>query len=120
MALQLQDLNHDEQIALVALLKAVAEADQYVTDDEAKQVRKVINALGRKAYEAAAEVGDERFQDIEDLRRFLETIPRQEARELIYETLLEVALADAPVKPEAEILEWLRQIWKVKVTVVKE
>jgi uncharacterized tellurite resistance protein B-like protein len=120
MALQLKDLNDDERIALVALLKAVAEADQYVTDDEAKQVRKVISALGRKVYEAASDEADERFQDIEDLRRFLETIPRQEAREVIYETLLEVALADAPVKSEAEILEWLRKIWNVKVTVVKE
>lgn len=120
MALELKDLTDDERLALVALLKVVAEADQYVTDDEAKQVRHVIAAVGRKAYEAAAEQTDGRFQDKAELREFLSTIARQEARELIYETVLEVALADAPVPAETEILDWLARIWNVKVRIVKD
>lgn len=120
MALELKDLTDEERVALVALLEVVAEADQHVTDDEATQVRRIVAALGRKTYEAAAEEVDRRFEDKAELRSFLPTIARKEARELIYETVLEVALADAPVKAEAEILEWLADIWDISVRVVKE
>jgi uncharacterized tellurite resistance protein B-like protein len=120
MALQLKDLTDDEQLALVALLKAVAEADQYVTEGEATQLRRVIAAIGRKAYETAAEESDRRFHDKAELREFLSTITRQEACELIYETALEVALADAPVPAETEILDWLKGIWKITVRIVKD
>lgn len=120
MPLELKDLTEDERVALVALLEVVAEADQYVTDDEAVQVRRVINALGRKAYEAAVAEADRRYPDKTELRQFLPTITRKEARALIYETLLEVALADAPVRAETEVLEWLRDIWEIDMRVVKE
>ncbi|MGD9762803.1 MAG: TerB family tellurite resistance protein [Candidatus Binatia bacterium] len=119
MALELKDLTENERLALVALLKLVAEADKYVTDPEAKQVRKIIAALGTKAYQAAMDEADRRFEDPEELRRFLQTIDRQEARELIYATLLEVALADAPLRPEIEILQWLERVWHVKARVVE-
>ena len=121
MALQLTDLTAEERVALVTLLELVAEADQYVTDDEAKAVNRVIKTLGRKAYEEAVAEADRRFQDPAERRRFLETaIARQEARELIFETVLEVALADAPVRAETEILDWLRRTWNITMRVVKE
>lgn len=120
MALELKDLTDDERLALVALLEVVAEADQYVTDDEAQEVRRIVKLLGRKAYEAAAEEADRRFEDKAELRSFLPTIARKEARELIFETVLELALADAPVKAEAEVLDWLRDIWDIDVRVVKD
>lgn len=119
MALELKDLTEDERIALVALLELVVGADGYATDGEAKQIGAVVRALGKKAYQDAAEEADRRFQDTEALRRFLRTITRQEARELIYEAVLEAALADVPVRPEREILDWLARIWDIKVRVVE-
>lgn len=114
MALELKDLNEEERIALVAMLAQVVEADTYVTDPEARRVRAIVRALGTTAYDAAVAEGDRRFEDKAELRRFLPTIERQEARELIYETLLETALADTPINAEAEILDWLADIWKIK------
>lgn len=114
MALELKDLNEDERIALVALLAQVVEADTYVTDPEARRVRAIVRALGTKAYDAAVAEGDRRFEDKAELRRFVPTIERQEARELIYETLLETALVDTPVNAESELLDWLADVWKIK------
>lgn len=120
MALELKDLTDEERLALVALLERVVEADSYVTDSEVRQVHSIIAAVGKKAYEAAVEEVDERFQSYEALRQFLATITRQDARDLIYETLLEAALADAPVKPEREILDWVATTWNVKTRIVEE
>ncbi|MGH7786511.1 MAG: TerB family tellurite resistance protein [Candidatus Binatia bacterium] len=118
MPLELKDLTEDERIALVALLQQVVEADSYVTDPEASRVRAIIKAIGKTAYDEAVEASDRRFEDAAELRRFVPTIARQEARELIYETLLETALADAPAMSEAAILDWLAGIWTIKTRIV--
>jgi uncharacterized tellurite resistance protein B-like protein len=119
MALELQDLTDEERLALVALLGRVVEADTYVTDPEAARVRSIIAAVGQTAYQAAAEEADRRLASHEELRHFLATIKRQEARDLIYETMLEAALADVPVKPEREILDWLADIWSIKTRIIE-
>ena len=119
MALELKDLTDDERLALVALLERVIGADHTVSDSEANELRKIIAAIGKKAYRAAVEEADSKFKDEETLRRFLPKIERQEARELIYETVLEAALAEVPVQPETEILEWIARIWKVEARIVE-
>lgn len=120
MALELKDLSEPERLALVALLEVVVAADAHATDGEAKQLARVVRDVGKKTYETTAEEVDRSFKDKAELRSFLATITRREARELIYETVLEVALADAPMQAEAEVLEWLAGIWDIDVQVVKE
>jgi len=120
MALELKDLTDDERLALVALLERVVEADSYVTDSEVTHVHSVVAAVGEDAYEAAAEEADRRFTSHEELRRFLANITRVEARELIYETLIEAALADAPVKAESEFLDWVASAWNIQTRIVSE
>lgn len=120
MALELKDLTEDETLALVALVQAVAEADTYVTDPEARKLRRIIRDIGEKAYQAASDEADNRFPDVEDLKSFLRGIERQDARELIYATALELSLSDTRVGPEKEVLAWLSRNWDVKVKVVDE
>jgi uncharacterized tellurite resistance protein B-like protein len=120
MALELNDLSDDERVALVALVQLVAEADTYVTAPEAQKLRAIIRALGEKSYTAASDAADERFEDTEALKTFLRSIERQEARELIYETALEVGLSDARIEGEKEIFDWLARTWELKVRVVEE
>jgi hypothetical protein len=115
MPLQLKDLTDEERLALVAVVQLVAEADSYVTEPEAKQLRSIISTLGEKAYQAASDAADERFADHDELKLFLKSIDRQEARELIYVTAMEVVLADSPAQPEREILDWLSRTWHVKL-----
>jgi uncharacterized tellurite resistance protein B-like protein len=118
MPLELRDLNDDERLALAALIELVVSADNTVTEPEEQRLRAIIAAVGENAYQAAAETADERFEDEEALRRFLPTIGRQEARELIYETVLEEALADVRIGPETELLDWLAKTWKIETRIV--
>lgn len=118
MALTLKDLTEEERLALVALMEGAIEADRHASDPEIAQVRATVAALGKKAYKAAAEESDRRFKDDAALWRFLATIDRQEARELIYETVLEAVLADAQVGEESELLKRLSRLWDISVQVV--
>ena len=119
MPLGLNQLSAEEQLALVALVRLAVGADGYATDDEVKQLRAMIAALGKQTYLRAAQEADERFSDEEDLWRFLTTIKRPQARELIYETVLEAVLADAPSEPETKLLDRLTAIWHIKARVVE-
>ena len=113
--MELTDLDEDERAALVALLDHVIAADHELTDDEEKRLRSVIEALGPEAYARAVESADETIEDDEDLRRLLQRITRQEARELIYTTVMDVALADVVMPQEAPLLEWLATAWGIEV-----
>ena len=117
MALEIKDLDADERLALVALVQVLAEADSYVTDPEAQQLRAIMRDLGQKAYQEASDEADRRFEDADALKTFLRSIERQDARELIYATALDVVLSDARVDPEKEILEWLSRAWHIKVRI---
>ena len=113
--MELSDLNREEQIALAALLELVVEANATVSDDELNEVEHVVNALGPEAYAEAADEAAARFRDEAELKAFLPSITRQEARELIYGAVLEAALPDAISTHEAAILNWLGKEWSVAV-----
>jgi hypothetical protein len=118
--MEITDLTEDERLALVAVVRRVAEADTYVTDPEAQQLRAIIKALGEQAYRDACDVVDGRFADAEQLKTFLRGIERQAARELIYSTGLALSLADSGDRNEKEILEWLSRNWHVKMRIAEE
>ncbi len=117
--MELKELNEDERIALVTLLEMVVASDRDVTFEELSQIKRVIHGLGEDAYRAAVAATDERFPDDDAARAFLPTITRQEARELIYETALEAAMADVVRGRESELLTWLAEQWKLPVRFVR-
>ena len=111
--MELNQLSAEEQIALVALLEFVIESDGRVTEEEADRIDAVVAAIGEDAYRTAAAEVDQRFEDEEGLRAFLPAITRQEARELIYGTVLEAATSDAVDTRGSEMLEWLADVWQI-------
>ena len=111
--MELSDLTREERIALVALVEFVMESDATVSDDEVDQVQAIVDEIGEPAYrEAVAEV-DERFGDEDELKAFLRTVDRQQARETIYEAALEAAIPNAIGTRESQLLEWLAKEWKI-------
>jgi len=110
----LEDLDEDERAALVALLDKVIAADQELTDDEEKSLRRTIDALGPDAYARAVDRADETIKDDADLRRLLQNITRQGAREAIYTAIMDVALANVVMPQEAPLLEWLARTWDIQ------
>jgi hypothetical protein len=112
--MDLHDLTAEERVALVALLELVVESDARVSDDEADRLQAVIAAVGEDAYRAAAEEVDHRFASEEDARLFLRSIANQEARELIYETVLAAALPGPIDSRESGLLDWLAEAWNIQ------
>src|SRR5262245_65083437 len=115
--MELSELNVDERVALVGLVKTVLLADRRVSAQELEEIRDVADAIGQPSYEAALDTFDKRFPDEPSFRRFLETIDRQEARELIFGTILQGASIDAIEGRESELLSWLEKAWDVEVKV---
>ncbi len=114
--MELADLNQNEQIALAGLLEFVVLASGHVTEDEQNELDTIIEALGAENYRKAVEAVDEHFKDEQALRKFLSTIDRQDARELIYGVVIEAAMADTVEGRESALLDWLANEWKVEVT----
>ena len=113
--MELSELNEDERIALVTLLELVVASDGDVTREELSQIKHVIHGLGETAYRRAVAEADRRFTGDDAARAFLLTIERRGARELIYETALEAAIANSVGSKESEILTWLAEEWKLPV-----
>jgi len=113
--MELNELTTEERIALVALLEMVVAADRDVSYEELAQIKRVVHALGDRAYRAAVIAADERFESNDAARAFIATIERPEARELIYETALEAATAHGVTDSESELLTSLQKQWNLPV-----
>jgi hypothetical protein len=114
--MELADLSKDEQLALAGLLEFVVLASGHVTEDEELEIEAIVEAIGEEAYRAAVDQVDKRFPDEQALRVFLYSIGRQEAREIIYGTVIEAAMTDTVEGRESALLEWLAKEWNVEVT----
>ena len=114
--MELADLSKDEQLALAGLLEFVILASGHVTEDEQLEIEAIIEAIGEEPYRAAVDQVDKRFPDEHALRVFLSSIRRQEAREVIYGTVIEAAMTDTVEGRESALLEWLAKEWNVEVT----
>jgi hypothetical protein len=114
--MELSELSKDEQVALAGLVEFVVLASGHVTQDEEQEIDAIIEALGEDAYRAAVEQVDARFSDESALRAFLATIERQDAREVIYGTIIEAAMTDTVEGRESALLDWLAKTWNIEVT----
>jgi len=114
--MELAELNKNEQIALAGLLEFVVLASGHVTEDEEHEIDTIVEAIGDEPYRLAVAEVDKRFPDEQALRVFLSTIERQEAREIIYGTVIDAAMTDTVEGRESALLDWLAKEWKVEVT----
>jgi hypothetical protein len=112
--MKLTDLDQDERLALVALMRGIVLADGNVSEPEAEVLPGLADELGRAAYDEAWKAFEQRFRDEDSLKKFLLEIKRQEARELIYRTLSKVASIDGVSPTERYHLKWLEGAWGVK------
>ena len=113
--MELRDLNHDERLALVALMMLVVESDHRVADGEIAAVDQVVETFGPDGYDALVTEVDERFPTEDELREFLPSIVRQDARELIYGSALDTAIEDTVDVWESSLFDWLAKLWNVTV-----
>jgi hypothetical protein len=115
--MELADLNQDERTALVGLMKLIVMSDGNVTEDELEHVETLVDAFGEGEYQRTLEAFEKRFTDEESFRKFLRGIGREDARELIFATVLEGAGEGALDGNEADLLEWLSTAWNIKIEI---
>jgi hypothetical protein len=115
--MELSDLNQDERTALVGLMKVVVMSDGSVTEDEIEHVESLVDAFGEGEYQRTLDAFEKRFLDEGSFREFLRGIGRQDARELIFGTLLESAGEGALDGGETDLLDWLSKTWNVKIEI---
>jgi hypothetical protein len=117
----IKELSHEEQIALVALLEAVAITDRDLSEVKEQELGKVAQTLGDEKYRELIAETESRFGDLEDLKPFLKRISNQETRELIYgEVLEEIGPEAAFDRSESDLLEWLAQTWNIQTEITPE
>jgi Tellurite resistance protein TerB len=111
--MKLNDLDADETLALVALIKAIVLTDRNVSAEEAESLPPLIEEIGEDRYRRSYAVATDRLADDVSLKAFLGEIHRPEARQLIYATVLRLAQADELHPDEGHLLDWVYSTWKL-------
>jgi hypothetical protein len=114
--MELSELNADERLALVGLIKDVVVSAGRPSEEEIEEVEEVVDTFGEDAYQKTLDAVEARFSDEEAFKSFLLTIRRQEARDLIYGTILQGAASDAIEGHESELLAWLATAWSIELS----
>jgi len=115
--MELSDLNQDERTAVVGLMKLVVMADGNVSEDELEGVETLVDAFGEDDYQKTLDAFEARFGDAKSFQTFLRTIKREDARDLIFATVLEAAETEVIEGEEAELLDWLAKAWNIEIEV---
>jgi hypothetical protein len=118
--MELSELNQDERTALVGLMKLIVMSDGEVSEDELEHVETLVAAFGEDGYQRTLDAFEKRFHDEPSFRKFLQTIGRQDARDVIFGTVLESAGEGALDHAETSLLDWLAQTWNVKIEIAEE
>lgn len=110
--MNLDGLTLPEQVAFAVLLKALVTADGAVSREEGMTLSEAARLLGAGVFQRAEAV---RLDDEDALASFLGTVTRQDARDRIYDALLEVARADGIQAPESRVLDLVAARWDIVV-----
>jgi hypothetical protein len=118
--MEISDMNQDERTALVGLMKLIVMSDGNVSEEELEHVETLVDAFGEGEYQRSLDAFEKRFLDEASFRAFLQKVGRQEARELIFGTVLEGAGEGALEGAEAELLDWLSSTWNIKIEIADD
>lgn len=118
--MELPDLNQDERTALVGLMKLIVMSDGEVSEDELEHVEALVAAFGDDGYQRTLDAFEKRFHDEPSFRKFLQGIGRQEARDLIFGTVLESAGEGVLDQAETGLVDWLADTWQVKIEIADD
>ena len=111
--MELVDLNPDQRLALVALIEATVVADRRASDEEEDVLAGIIAEFGDETYRRLASEADKRFAGEEELKAFLTELEGDEAREIIFGTVLDLAMADVVSGHESPLIQWLAETWHI-------
>src|SRR6185295_10390970 len=89
-------------------------SDGVTNPEETVAFERLVVLLGQQAYGESARLATELAPNEESLRDLLLTVENQDARELIYETVFEVAASETINLGEARFLDLAGKLWDIK------
>jgi hypothetical protein len=92
-------------------------SDGNVSEDEIEHVESLVVAFGGGDYLRTLDAFENRFRDEGSFREVLRGIGREDARELIFGTVLESAVEGALDGGETDLLDWLSTAWNIKIEI---
>ena len=108
----LAELEHHEQVALLALLGLMARLDGQVSGDEMELLHRIVSELGQDAFEKTASEAAQ-LPDTESILLTAGSVTRAEAREILFELLFDMAVRESIAEREAKVLDWLAETWQL-------
>jgi hypothetical protein len=108
----LTELEHHEQVALLALLGLMARLDGQASGEEVELLNRIMSELGNEAFESAAREAAQ-LPDGEAILMTAGEVKRPEAREVLFELLFEMAVKESIVEREARVLDFLAETWEL-------
>jgi uncharacterized tellurite resistance protein B-like protein len=112
--LEMNELTHEEELALIGLLKAVIQADKELSRLENVELKRVAAVMGPERFEERVAEARELFVTLSDIKGYAERVERQPARQLIFNLLEKMAKEDGLIPEEEEVLAWLADLWGVE------
>ncbi|MBT3219209.1 MAG: hypothetical protein HN348_08970 [Proteobacteria bacterium] len=108
--MKLSDLNLDEQVAFVGLVKLMIRADKEFTEQEALALVRYSEELPL-TWLPTVQRAKEEFKSRDDVFNAARAVARPEAQALIHGELAMIAFCDALVPAETSLLQQLSDIW---------
>jgi uncharacterized tellurite resistance protein B-like protein len=119
MIMELRDLSYEDKLVSVALLSFIVSADSAGSADEAEHVAEIADAFGDE-YDELLDKAQKYHETESEFKALVAKVTDQEARELIYGTVMECASEDGFAHKESEFLSWLADEWSIKVETVDD
>ncbi len=111
--MRITDLSKVERVALIGWSKQIIRADKEFSDEEADELKKLATEMGSELFKEAVKEASDRLKSLEDLKAIAAEVKSQEARELIFSVLYDLAVPGTIVAEEAKVLQWLAREWNV-------
>ena len=109
--MDLHELNDQEGLILIRLLKAMIRADNQLSSQEGAEMKRVAIAMGPQKFVEFIEQARKASSRLADVKAAAMEVQRPAARQLIYSMMIEMAKQDGMDPKEAELLDWLAQTW---------
>lgn len=109
------DLNSEEKLALMGLLKLTISADLTLSPQEAAQLRRIADDMGQEAFRQARDIAKDKLTARSDIERAVRAVERPEAQRLIYGYAYEAACSDQLIPAELDVLHWAARVWSLEV-----
>ena len=115
--MELTELDRAERLACVALIKGIVLGDGRATGGEVEHTAQLGDAFGASEFRELMREASEKVGSEDELKKLLETVKRQPARNLIFGTAMETAFEDGLEGSESKLLDWLIAEWHIDMRV---